>query len=43
MLGELGAFRDVRDVPMCVNLYKILDVKTTFFAFSAMKLGFKVI
>ena len=47
MLGELGktwmSFRDVRDVPICVNLYKILAVKTTFFAFSAIKLGLKVI
>ena len=40
MLGELGktwmSFRDVRDVLMCVNLYKILGVKTTFFTFSAI-------
>ena len=47
MLGELGktwiSFRDLRDVLMCVNLYKILGVKTTFFAFSAIKLGLKAL
>ena len=45
MLGELGktwvSFRDVRDVLMCVNLYKFLGVKTTFFALSAITLGLK--
>ena len=45
MLGELGktwmSFRDVRDVVMCVNLYKFLGVKTTFFAMSAITLGLK--
>ena len=45
MLVELGktwmSFRDVRDVVMCVNLYKFLGVKTTFFAMSAITLGLK--
>ena len=45
MLGELGktwvSLRDVRDVLMCVNLYKFLGVKTTFFALSAITLGLK--
>ena len=45
MLGELGktwlSFRDVRDVLMCVKLYKFLGVKTTFFALSAITLGLK--
>ena len=47
MLGELGktwmSFRDLRDVLIRVNLYKILGVKTTFFVFSAIKLGLKVL
>ena len=47
MLGELGktwmSFRDLRDVLMRVNLYKIIGVKTTFFVFSAFKLGLKVL
>ena len=44
MLGELGKtwmFRDVRDVVMCVNLYKFLGVKTTVFAMSVITLGLK--
>ena len=45
MLGELGktwmSFRDVRDLLMCVNLYKFLVMKTTFFALSAITLGLK--
>ena len=45
MLGELGktwmSFRDVRDLLMCVNLYKFLGMKTTFFALSAITLGLK--
>ena len=44
-IGELGktwvSFRDVRDVLMCVNLYKFLGVKTTFFALSAITMGLK--